>query len=136
MFERILLSVDGSDHARRAGSVTADLAELVGASVTVVHIQQTPTVWAVDFDPTITWADSELVDDVVRDLKDRGIGALGEMRLANASVAHEIINLAKEIDASLIVMGSRGLSDGEALVFGSTSHKVAHLATCPVLVVR
>jgi nucleotide-binding universal stress UspA family protein len=136
MFERILLSVDGSEHARHAGDITGDLAELVGASVTVVHIQQAPTTWALDFDPRITWADSELVDDVVRDLKDRGIDARGEVRLPRSSVAHEIMNLAKEIDASLIVMGSRGLSDGEALVFGSTSHKVVHLATCPVLVVR
>jgi nucleotide-binding universal stress UspA family protein len=136
MFERILLSLDGSEHARRAGDITADLAELAGASVTVVHIQQTPTAWALDFDPTIMWADSELVDDVVRDLKDRGIDARGEVRLPQGSVAHEIINLAKEIDASLIVMGSRGLTDGEALFFGSMSHKVVHLATCPVLVVR
>jgi nucleotide-binding universal stress UspA family protein len=136
MFERILLSVDGSEHARRAGDVTAELAELVDASVTVVHIQQTPTAWAFDYDPTVTWADSELVDDVVRELKDRGIDAIGELRLPNGSVAHEIIDLAKEIDASLIVMGTRGLSDGEALLLGSVSHKVVHFASCPVLVVR
>jgi nucleotide-binding universal stress UspA family protein len=136
MFDRILLSIDGSEHARHAGEVTADLAELVGASVTVVHIQQTPTAWAFDFDPTITWADSELVDDVVRDLKDRGIDAIGEVRLPRGSVAHEIIDLAKEIDASLIVMGTRALSEGEALLRGSVSHKVVHLAVCPVLVVR
>jgi nucleotide-binding universal stress UspA family protein len=80
--------------------------------------------------------DSGLVDDAVRDLKDRGIDAIGELRLPNGSVAHEIIDLAKEIDPSLIVMGSRGLSDGEALLLGSVSHKVAHFASCPVLVVR
>jgi len=136
MFERILLSVDGSEHARHAGDVTAELAELVGASVTVVHVQQTPTTWALDFDPTITWADSELVDDVVRDLKDRGIDAIGEVRLPKGSIAHEIIDLAKEIDASLIVMGTRGLSDSEALLLGSVSHRVVHFASCPVLVVR
>jgi nucleotide-binding universal stress UspA family protein len=136
MFERILLSIDGSDHARRATEVTAELAEVVGASVTVVHIRQTPTAWAFDFDPTITWAGPELVDDVVRDLKDRGIDAIGEVRLPKGSVAHDIIDLAKKIDASLIVMGTRALSEGEALLRGSVSHKVVHLASCPVLVVR
>jgi nucleotide-binding universal stress UspA family protein len=104
--------------------------------VLVVHVQQTPTAWAVDFDPTITWADSELVDEVVRDLKDRGIDARGEVRFPRSSIGHEIIDLAKEIDASLIVMGTRALSEGEALLLGSVSHKVVHLATCPVLVVR
>jgi nucleotide-binding universal stress UspA family protein len=136
MFERILLSVDGSEHARRAGAVTGDLAALVGASVTVVHVQRMPTAWAFDIDPTIMWSDSEIVDDVVRDLKDRGIDAIGEVRLPTRSVAREIIDLARELDASLIVMGTRGLSDGEAIVLGSVSHKVVHLASCPVLVVR
>jgi nucleotide-binding universal stress UspA family protein len=136
MFERILLSIDGSEHARHAGEITAELAELVDASVLVVHVQQTPTAWAVDFDPTITWADPDLVDEVVRDLKDRGIDARGEVRSPRSSVGHEIVDLAKEIDASLIVMGTRALSEGEALLLGSVSHKVVHLATCPVLVVR
>lgn len=136
MFERILLSVDGSQHARRAGAITADLAEVVGASVTVVHVLQTSTAWAFDFDPAITWSDSEVVDDVVRDLKDRGVDATGEVRMPRKSVGREIVDLAEAIDASLIVMGTRGLSDGEALLLGSVSHKVAHLAHCPVLVVR
>jgi nucleotide-binding universal stress UspA family protein len=136
MFERILLSVDGSEHARHAGALTADLAALVGASVTVVHVQEPPTAWAIGFDPAITWSDSEIVDDVVRDLKDRGIDAIGEVRGPGGPVAREIVDLAKEVEASLIVMGTRGLSDGEGLFFGSTSHKVVHLASCPVLVVR
>jgi nucleotide-binding universal stress UspA family protein len=136
MFERILLSVDGSEHAKRAGEITADLAALVGASVTVAHVQDMPKAWAIDFDPTVAWSDSEIVDDVVRELKDRGIDAIGEVRLPRTSVAREIIDLAGEIDASLIVMGTRGLSDGEALFLGSVSHKVAHLARCPVMFVR
>lgn len=136
MFERILLSVDGSEHAKRAGEITADLAALAGASVTVVHVQDMPRAWAIDFDPTLAWSDSEIVDDVVRELKDRGIDAIGEVRLPQVSVAREIIELAKEIDASLIVMGTRGLSDGEAQFLGSVSHEVAHLARCPVMFVR
>jgi nucleotide-binding universal stress UspA family protein len=121
---------------RQAGEAAADLAALVGASVTVVHVQDMPRAWAIDFDPTVTWSDSEIVDEVVRDLKDRGIDAIGEVRLPRTSVAGEIIDLAAEIDTSLIVMGTRGLSDGEALFLGSISHKVAHLARCPVMVVR
>jgi nucleotide-binding universal stress UspA family protein len=39
-------------------------------------------------------------------------------------------------DADLIIMGSRGLSDFEALLLGSVAHKVVHYAHCPVLIVR
>ncbi len=36
----------------------------------------------------------------------------------------------------LIVIGTRGLSDLGGIVFGSVSHKVLQLATCPCLVVK
>jgi len=44
--------------------------------------------------------------------------------------------MAREHDAGVIVMGSRGRSDLAGLVLGSTAHKVIHLADRPVLVVR
>jgi len=36
----------------------------------------------------------------------------------------------------MIVLGSRGLSTLGGLLLGSVAHKILHLATCPVLVVR
>ena len=47
----------------------------------------------------------------------------------------EIHNLAKEIDADLIVVGSHG-RHGLALLLGSTANGVLHGATCDVLAVR
>jgi nucleotide-binding universal stress UspA family protein len=52
------------------------------------------------------------------------------------NATREILQLANEISADIIVMGSRGLSDFAGLVMGSVAHKVLHLARCPVLVVR
>jgi len=50
--------------------------------------------------------------------------------------ASEIVDLAKQHDVGIIVMGSRGRSDLAGLVLGSTAHKVIHLTDRPVLVVR
>ena len=50
--------------------------------------------------------------------------------------AREIIADAREHEADVIVMGSRGRGDLAGLVLGSTAHKVIHLADRPVLVVR
>jgi nucleotide-binding universal stress UspA family protein len=136
MFERILLSVDGSDHARRAGTIASDLAAMASSAVTVVHIQESPSTWALDVDPTITWADSEIVDEVVRDLKDRGIDATGEVRGARGSVAGEICLLAKEIDASLIVMGDARPDGPVGAARQERLASVTHLATCLLMVVR
>jgi len=50
--------------------------------------------------------------------------------------ASRILQQAEAEGADLIVIGSRGFSDLKSLVVGSVSHKVSHLAPCPVLSVR
>ena len=49
--------------------------------------------------------------------------------------ARTIIEFARDRDADLIVIGSRGLGSVERYLLGSVSHKVTGLAQCPVLVV-
>jgi len=58
-----------------------------------------------------------------------------EIRVEAGDPARVILDLAKGEKADLIVIGSRGFSDLEGLVFGSTSHKVTHLAPCSCLTV-
>ena len=50
--------------------------------------------------------------------------------------AQRILEYAEKENASVIVMGSRGLSDIEGLLLGSVSHKVNHLARCTCITVR
>ena len=46
-----------------------------------------------------------------------------------------IVKFAKDKNADLIVVGSRGLGDIEGYLLGSVSHKVTSLSDCPVLVI-
>jgi len=48
----------------------------------------------------------------------------------------EIIRLSEEIDATMIVMGSRGLGAVRRALMGSVSDSVVKHAHCPVLVMR
>ena len=50
--------------------------------------------------------------------------------------AKEILSVANEENADIIVMGRRGLGDLAGLLFGSVSHKVSHLAECACLTVK
>ena len=50
--------------------------------------------------------------------------------------AQRILQRAAAEGADLIVMGSRGFSDLKGLIVGSVSHKVNHVAPCPVMTVR
>ncbi|HET7516169.1 MAG TPA: universal stress protein, partial [Actinomycetes bacterium] len=52
------------------------------------------------------------------------------------SPAGEVLNYAREVDASMIVVGSHGHSPLGGLLLGSVAHKLTQLSTCPVLVVR
>lgn len=47
-----------------------------------------------------------------------------------------LVEYAAEIEADLVVVGSRGRGDLASLVLGSTSHRVVNHAPCDVLVVR
>src|SRR5678815_2257626 len=50
--------------------------------------------------------------------------------------AQEILGLAKEVGADLIIMGSKGLTGVERFVLGSVAEKVAREAGCTVEIAR
>jgi nucleotide-binding universal stress UspA family protein len=56
--------------------------------------------------------------------------------LVDGGVAQEIVGLAEEIGAGLIVMGSRGGGGIRRALMGSVSDSVVRHAHCPVMVVR
>ncbi len=47
-----------------------------------------------------------------------------------------LVDYASNVKASLIVIGTRGRGDFSSLLLGSTSHRVAHVAACDVLIVK
>jgi len=137
VFERILVAANGSPSSRKAAEVAADIGQKYGAEVVVLHVleqQITPFGAYVVEQP---YEDANFVEGIVRALKDAGVSARSEIQSAPlGSVPHVILDMAKELDAGLIVMGSRGLSEWEGLFLASVSHRVLHLAQCPVFVVR
>ena len=52
------------------------------------------------------------------------------------SPSEAIITVAKEIDADLIVMGTRGLSGFKHVMLGSVAERTVRLASCPVMTVH
>lgn len=67
----------------------------------------------------------------------RSSGALQvDATTATGDPAEQVVKFARDRDADLIVCGSRGLGRIKQLLLGSTSHKIAQLASCSCLTVR
>ena len=65
-----------------------------------------------------------------------GWGPKVHKRVRSGSPANEIIKVAKEYDAGLVVVAAGGRGISSSVLVGSTAQRVQHYAPCPVLVVR
>ncbi len=59
-----------------------------------------------------------------------------DKEIRTGDYANSILEVANEVDADMIVMGRRGLSNLKGFVTGSVSHKVSQRAECSVLTVK
>ena len=136
MFKKIVWATDGSENADRALSIAKTLARENGASLVVVHIVQryaTKTGLA-------KYGDEDQVEaklkQIVQELSGEGLDA--SLKIVNhvgPQPAHEIADLAREVGADLIAVGTRGHSALLELLLGSVTQRLLHVAPCPVLAV-
>jgi len=63
-------------------------------------------------------------------------GWSGETMVRNGKPVNEILRVAEEIDADLIVLGSHGTGMAKRFLLGSVSDRVLEYATCSVLIVK
>jgi nucleotide-binding universal stress UspA family protein len=135
MLERILLAIDESEHARKAVPAAVELARAGGGTVHVLHVRELAYARATVVGDSPEEA-QQLVDGVVEELKQAGVVAEGSVRTSTTGPARVILEHARDVEATMIVLGSRGLGALAGLLLGSVAHKIIQLASCPVLVVR
>ena len=150
---KILLATDGSREAELAGRTAADLAQKSQSELHVVHCfgiapvgppvyPEATDLQSVEFEAETEERERiserrarELLEMEVQKVRSAG-STVAEEHLIEGRVAPEIVGLAEEIGAGLIVMGSRGLGGIRRALMGSVSDSVMRHAHCPVLVVR
>jgi nucleotide-binding universal stress UspA family protein len=177
IFTRIVVGLDGSEHARKALAIAIGVAKNDKADLLLVH--------ALSYEPlsegerklaetefgikglevrtaasALTGANTDprpsfpavpeedrnaalrartemaqaFLDGARQDAILAGVAKV-DTRIEFGDPAKVILDAAKSEKADLIVLGSRGLSDIQGLMFGSTSHKVTHLASCSCVTV-
>lgn len=139
----VLVGTDGSDTAERAVEDAARLAGSTGAALVVTCVYGEPNPEELDFEEDYSdgWHVTAVIqaEDLVvraREIAAR-VGVRSEGRtVASSSPGQAIIDLADEIGADVIVVGSVGLTGAKRFVFGSVPGYVMHHAGCDVLISR
>ena len=137
-FERILLATDGSDEARAAVDATIALAKSPTVKVLVAQVWNLEVRHAHGHrDVEVRGEAGKLVDATVERLFRAGVIAEREICRADSThVAAAIACSARVFEADLVVIGSRGLVDWQALTVRSGTNQMLCGLDCPVLIVR
>jgi nucleotide-binding universal stress UspA family protein len=140
MYQQIVVGTDGSESAERAVLHALRLAQVTGSTVHVVTAWQPMPAMALSgqMGPATPMPldDGAWVEDLHRHIKEQGevLGVEVESHSVQGPAAHVILDLAKEIDADLVVVGNAGMH-GLRGHLASVPNSVAHKAGCAVLLV-
>ena len=147
MFETILLCSDGSEHALKAARAAAAIAKKFDSKIVLVQVFNPASlpVPFVGMPESVMIAEGNLscyVEEMQAGIE-KSTGAILEAAhrpyKCRREIGHpidRIVAVAKDRQAGLIVLGSRGLSGWNSYLLGSVSDGVLHHAHCPVLIVR
>jgi len=141
--KKVLIAVDGSDHARKAIETVARFAR-DGASpeVVLVNVRGWPVLLGeVDASGLEQIEQAEkhfqesLLAEAERQAKAAGLAVRSKVAAVGEAAA-EIVRAADECGAEEIVLGTRGMGSLGSLFLGSVAQRVVHLAAVPVLLVK
>ena len=138
-YTHLLLAIDLSEHTDQVAVKARSIADSCNAKLSVIHVIE-PISFSYGGDIPLDF--TSIQEDIQTQAKTQlaklgieyGIGETDQYIMLGRP-ENEIHNLAEEINANLVVVGSHG-RHGLALIFGSTANGVLHGAGCDVLAVR
>lgn len=141
MYERILVPTDGSEYAEMAAETAFELARALEANVDAICVAEVGPIGSVRLPRDEASAEEVLsgraetfVTRLAEQGDDYGLSVTTEVR--QGVPVHEIIEYADEIDADLIVMGTRGRGGVNRMLLGSVTDGVTRYGDVDVLAVR
>jgi nucleotide-binding universal stress UspA family protein len=136
----ILLATDGSSEAELALTTAVALANSTDSELHVVTVALGYPSYGIRIPEVIEQlrkqAEAVLAEQVKKIREAGGEVVQEHLRVSVRYRAQQIVQVADDIGADLIVMGTRGLGGARRALIGSVSDSVIRHAPCPVLVVR
>lgn len=145
MFERILVAVDGSESGREALDLAVEMQKVHGSELLILTVYREHNMWKASVswvNPDLTGSTDSALQEYAKNVaetskkyaQEQGVEKVRSFYMGGGP-ARTIVKFAEDHDVSLVVLGSRGLSDSEGYLLGSVSHKVTSTCKRPVLVV-
>jgi len=142
--KNILVPVDFSECSLKAWKYALAFASQFGASVTACHIINSNQFgcpdWNIDYANYLVYEEkieekaTERLNDLIANEAGTGIKIKGEVN--TGQVVDEVLEMAAELDADIILISTHGYTGLKHAFLGSTAESVVRRAACPVLVVR
>ena len=139
MLKNIVLAYDGSEYSNRALQYAKTFAERFEATLWLVHVftHTSDLLGYEDYEKFYSKRKAggqALLDEALQELSNARLDV--REKLQEGPEAESILKIAKNCQADLIVMGTRGHGTLKGLLVGSVSRKVIHHSSCPVMVVH
>jgi nucleotide-binding universal stress UspA family protein len=140
--EKIVVAVDFSEHADQALDVAVEFAKQLGAELHLVHALDVRIALMTPYEVAIPTAFIEEARNaaasklkvLVEKVAAEGVRATSQ--LSGVPAASAIVDLAEELEADLIVMGTRGYTGLKHVLLGSVAERTLRQAPCSVLTVK
>lgn len=141
MFRKILNANDGSDNAFRALEMACDLAAKYAAELHMILVEEVPLL-----------PDTDMIDEIEQKKAGQDKLVRGEIKRAQliaarhnvtikfhvftGHVVRTVVDFAGDNGFNLLVIGATGHAALYERMLGTRASRIAHLAQCPVLIVR
>ena len=139
MFHKILHANDGSDHAFHALALALQVAKQDKSDLHMVSVEEIPylpeAIEEVREETGVAARRFHTVVNRAREMANEEGVKLRTHVLAGHPV-RDIVDLARDLKADLLVVGGSGHSELYGRLIGSRADRIVHLAPCPVLVVK
>ncbi|CAN5545467.1 universal stress protein [soil metagenome] len=139
--EKILIATDGANDSELAIERAVDLAETTGCELHVVYVLimshwMLPDNLSESQLRRLKEQAQEVLDGQVEKAEEAGGNVTQGYLRTGRRADEEVIDLAEEIEADMIVVGSRGAGTIRRAMMGSDAESIVRHAAIPVLVVR
>lgn len=138
MYDRILITTDGSERSLEAAGDAEEIAKKFNSEIHILYVVDLEITSAADYLNTISGEAEKAGEEAVSEMEDElGLDKDKITAEVRRGIPSKAINeYAEEKDLDLIIMSSEGRTGLKHALIGSTAEKVTRTSRIPVMTVR